>query len=86
MRKTGKTLLVAGAALCLLTLFAFVVSNGARDEFEVIDTTPYLVWAAAGAVALVVGAVFFAAGEVIRVLSPPEPARERGGASRSHYE
>ena len=86
VRRTGRYLLAGGSGIFVLTFFVFVSSNAAKDEFEVIDTTPYFVWAAVGALALVLGAVFFAAGEVVRVLSPSETAPKYKVGSRSHYE
>ena len=87
MRRAGKYLLVGGGVICLQTLLMFAIANAASEELEVIDTTPYLVWSAAGALALILGAVFFAAGEVVRVLGPPDsPPPGKTTESRSHFE
>lgn len=86
VRKVGKYLLGSGVGICLLTLLVFISANASSDDFEVIDTTPYFVWGVVGGLLLVLGAIFFAAGEVIRVAGPPAPSRPEAVASRSHYE
>ena len=86
VRNVGKYLLGSGGGICLLTLLVFVSANASSDDFEVIDTTPYFVWGAVGGLLLVLGAIFFAAGEVIRAVSPPASSRPEAVASRSHYE
>ncbi|WP_436794319.1 hypothetical protein [Actinospongicola halichondriae] len=85
MRRTGTWLLVGGGVLCALTLSVAAMTAGSSSEFEVINTTPYLIWAGVGAVLLILGGVFFAASEVIRVLDPTEPAPEMADAGRSHW-
>ncbi len=86
MRSMGKYLLGGGSALCLVTLLVFVTTGASSAEFEVIDTTPYFAWGALGALLLILGAVFFAAGEVVRVVSPPAAPGVDAGSSRGHFE
>lgn len=86
MRYWGKRLLIGGISLMTVVGLVYLRMRYVHESREypsgtAYDATPFVLWATVGALLLFVGAVFFAAGEAVRLLQrsavpvrPEDPA------------
>lgn len=73
MRYWGKRLLIGGISLMTVVGLVYLRMRHVHENREypsgtAYDATPFVLWATGGALLLLVGAVFFAAGEAVRLL------------------
>lgn len=91
MRYWGKRLLIGGISLMTVVGLVYLRMRHVHENREyasgtAYDATPFVLWAMAGALLLLVGAAFFAAGEAVRLLrGSTMPVRTEDPAARSSH-
>lgn len=91
MRYWGKRLLIGGITLMAVVGLLYLRLRQVHENREypsgtAYDATPFVMWATVGALILLVGAVFFAAGEAVRLLrGTVVPVNAKDPEALSHH-